>query len=35
VAFGNVIANSNIIPNEYVFTTISQPTQDDNVRKPW
>jgi ATP-binding cassette subfamily A (ABC1) protein 3 len=35
VAFDNVIANSNIIPNEYVFTTISEATQDDNVRKPY
>ena len=31
VALDNAIANSSIIPNEYV----SQGMQDDNVRKPY
>ena len=35
VALDNAIANATIIPNEYMFTTISQATQDDNVRKAY
>ncbi|KAK9427506.1 hypothetical protein V1505DRAFT_379941 [Lipomyces doorenjongii] len=33
VAIDNAITNSSIIPNEYMFTTISQSTASDNVRK--
>jgi hypothetical protein len=35
VALGNAIAKSSIIPNEYVFPTISQAAQDGNVQKPY
>jgi hypothetical protein len=32
VAIDNAITNSSIIPNEYLFSSISQITQDNNVR---
>lgn len=35
VALHNTIAKPSIIPNEYVFSTISQAAQDGNVQKPY
>jgi len=33
VAIDNAITNSTIIPNEYLFTSVSQKTADDNSRR--
>lgn len=35
VAIDNAITNSSIIPNEYMYTSISQRTQDDDIRKTY
>jgi ATP-binding cassette subfamily A (ABC1) protein 3 len=35
VAIDNAITNSSIVPNEYMYTSISQATQDDDVRKTY
>ena len=35
VAVDNAITNSTIIPNEFLFSSISQATQDDNVRSAY
>ncbi|KAE9373139.1 ABC transporter [Stipitochalara longipes BDJ] len=35
VAIDNAITNSSIVPNEYMYTSISQSTQDDNTRKAY
>ena len=35
VVIDNAITNSSIVPNEYMYTSISQATQDDDVRKTY
>jgi hypothetical protein len=35
VAIDNAIANSTIVPNEYLFSSISKATHDNNVRKKY
>jgi ATP-binding cassette subfamily A (ABC1) protein 3 len=35
VAIDNAITNSTIIPNEYLYTSISQATQDNDIRKTY
>lgn len=35
VAIDNAITNSSIIPNEYLYTSISQATQNDDIRKTY
>lgn len=35
LAIDNAITNSSIIPSEYMYTSISQATQDDDIRKTY
>jgi len=35
LAIDNAITNSSLVPNEYLYTSISQGTQDDDIRKTY